>query len=91
MIACLSPEYAQDIKVSNGASPQESQLNTRYIYEYMKDEYYRNQCQNKRVIPVLFPNSGACYDKHVPICMRSTNVYTFPDHIDKIIKLITAT
>lgn len=87
VIVCISPEYKQDIIPKDGAVPQESQLNTRYIYDHIRAEYYENQCRNYRVIPILFPNSGAKYC-HIPKWMTATSVYTYPKDVATITKLI---
>lgn len=87
IVVCISPEYALDIKPKDGAVAQESQLNTRYMYDYIRKEFYNNQSRNTRVIPILFPNSGAQYC-HVPQCLSATSVYTYSNDLDNIIRLI---
>ena len=86
-MACITPEYAQDIEPNDGAVAQVSQLNARYIYDHMRREFYNNQSRNRRIIPVLFPNSGAVYD-NVPQCMNATSVYTYSEDVGTIIGLI---
>lgn len=87
IIACITPEYAQDIEPNDGAVAQVSQLNARYIYDHMRKEFYNNQARNRRIIPVLFPNSGAVYN-NVPQCMNATSVYTYSEDVGNIIELI---
>lgn len=87
IIACVTPTYAADIQNPSGdlATPRVSQLNARYIYDMIRREYYQNQAQNYRVIPVVFTNFGTKIT-HVPTCMRSTLVYTYPDHAEQIVR-----
>lgn len=90
MIACITPTYAVDTREpdnQNQASPRSSQLNARYIFDKLREEYYRNQAQNRRVIPVTFPHYGTD-DNHIPSCMRSTLIFRYPNQIEQIIKTI---
>ena len=89
VVACISPEYADDIKPPpvDGAVAHVSQLNARYIFDYMRREYYDNRAQNRRLIPILFPNSGAQY-ADVPQCMTATKIYTYSEDVEEVIKII---
>ena len=88
VIACISPEYAEDIKPpTDDAVAHISQLNARYIFDHMRKEYYDNRAQNRRLIPILFPNSGAQYSD-VPQCMTATKIYTYSEDIEKVIEII---
>lgn len=88
VVACISPEYADDIRPpGDEAVAYVSQLNARYIFDHMRREYYDNRAQNRRLIPVLFPNSGAQY-AHVPQCMTATQIYTYSKDVENIIRII---
>ncbi|XP_052228072.1 uncharacterized protein LOC127842551 [Dreissena polymorpha] len=91
VIACITPTYHSDIQPSPAtAVPMESQLNARFIYNMLRDEFYSNHSRNFRMVPVLFPSSGAI-ESHVPDCMRSTIIHNFPSQADKITKLFSRT
>ncbi|XP_045177095.1 uncharacterized protein LOC123537444 [Mercenaria mercenaria] len=90
VIVCVTPTYAADIREPdprNQASPRSGQLNARYIFDKLREEYYSNLSQNRRIIPVMFSNYGAA-PKHVPSCMRSTLIYTYPANMEEIIAAI---
>lgn len=89
MLVCITPTYFTDIQtpVDNEAQPRTIQLNARFIYDKLRDEYYRNNCRNRRVIPVCFTETGATYD-HVPEFMRSTLVFSFPKNRHEIVQAV---
>lgn len=86
MVICITPTYHADIQAPSEreAQPRPLQLNARYIYNKLRDEYFSNCSINKRMIPVMFPNTGAKYE-HVPECMKSTLVFSYPQHQDNIV------
>ncbi|XP_060565432.1 uncharacterized protein LOC132724571 [Ruditapes philippinarum] len=91
IIVCITPTYRADIEPvptnSNQASPRTSQLNARYIFDMLRGEYYNNSSQNRRIIPVIFPNHRTTHE-HIPTCMRSTLIYEYPNCIAQIIEAI---
>lgn len=69
------------------AQPRPIKLNARYIYNKLRTEFFDNGSRNSRMVPVLFPQTGATYT-HVPDCMKSTLVFPFPQHRDKVVTMI---
>lgn len=87
VVVCITPTYHKDVEVSNDASPRCTQLNARYIFDKIRQEFYHNQSLNRRVIPVMFTEYGTKLH-HVPTCMRSTLIYEYPKHLSQIISWI---
>lgn len=90
VIVCITPTYATDTREPDPrvqAAPRSSQLNARYIFDKLREEYYRNHSQNRRVIPVMFSDYETEFE-HVPECMRSTLIYSYPNSVRQIVQAI---
>ncbi|XP_023930363.1 uncharacterized protein LOC106168570 [Lingula anatina] len=83
ILICISPKYRQEMEEVDDEDDQFlsgstvcHRLNTRYIYKLMQGEFRNNNSQNKRFIPVLFPNAT----KHdIPGWLLNTLYYRWPN------------
>ena len=89
VIICITPNYKTDVQPPSDALPEARpiQLNARYIYDRLRNEYHNNRCTNKRMVPVLFTETGATYE-HVPEFMKSTFAFSFPKDQQSIVNAV---
>ncbi|XP_076822815.1 E3 ubiquitin ligase TRAF3IP2-like [Clavelina lepadiformis] len=81
----MNPKYKQ-IVCENGTQQfdpeREEELQTKYIYRRIHDEYIKSGSLNKRFIPVLIENAES---SHVPGWLQDTKKFKWPNDFEDIV------
>ncbi|CAK8676772.1 unnamed protein product [Clavelina lepadiformis] len=84
VLICVSPKYYEIVLEDEPrqSDQQENNVNTRYIYRRIHNEYIHQGAINKRFIPVLV---GTGKSSHVPGWLHDTKIFQWPDEYEDII------